>query len=57
VTPKSSSVHIEADLWVAIQKAAQERDLSATFVVDRLLREGLERLKPAEEFSLTRRER
>lgn len=48
------NVKLRPDLLERLIDAACERDVTVTWLVDRLLREAMERLVPADEFRLTR---
>jgi hypothetical protein len=54
VTP---GYRIDGPLRDAVAKAAAERGLPANFLVEHALREFLDNLIPADEFSLTRKDR
>lgn len=51
------NVKIDQDLYDRLVEAADERDVSIAWITNKLLREILPDLKPADEFSLVRRDR
>lgn len=52
---KYCQFRLDTELIERLQKEADARVVSMTWLVRRLLEEGLDRLVPVEEFSLTRR--
>lgn len=49
-------VHLSGDLAERVRVESAARGVAATWFVQRLVLEGLERLVPVEEFSLVRRD-
>lgn len=49
-------VRLDADLHERLKAEADERDVPLVWIVNRLLREGVEQLRPAAEFTLTRKD-
>lgn len=52
----SKPVDIDPELHAQLEQAAKERGVSIVWIVNKLLREILPDLKPADEFSLVRRD-
>jgi hypothetical protein len=48
------TLHVRPDVATRLQAAAQDRGLSITWMANKLLAEGLDELRPADEFRLTR---
>jgi len=51
----TTAVRLPEDLHARLHEAADDRDLSANFIITKALEDFLQRLIPPEEFSLVRR--
>lgn len=52
---RQRGIRFDNELWDRVQKEADDRDVPCQWLVERLVKEGLENLVPAEGFVLTRR--
>lgn len=54
IDPVQTSLRIERELLANVDAAAAERGVSRTYLINRLVAEGLGRLIPADEIALTK---
>lgn len=52
---QSPAIYLTDGLYERCYKEAEAREVKVTWLIDRLVKEGLERIVPAEEFRLTRK--